>query len=79
MQDEQGVMHYGPNEVQKIVVDCFSQLFTGNSELNMEPVLECINPCVTEDMNDKLCSPYLRMEVDKALQQMNLYKAPGPD
>jgi len=45
----------------------------------MGEVLECVEPRVIEEMNDVLCTPYFREEVETTLKQMHPHKAPGPD
>lgn len=45
----------------------------------MVEVLECIEPKVTEEMNEMLCGNYSGGEVEIALKQMHPHKAPGPD
>ena len=79
MQDESGGVQTDTTETAKIVIDYFSHLFSGATSLSMEPVLDCVNPCVTDPMNDQLCLPYSKAEIEKALSQMNLHKAPGPN
>lgn len=42
-------------------------------------MLECIQLRVTQEMNDSLCSPFAREEIEKALAQMNPHKASVPE
>jgi len=51
----------------------------GAADLEMEPVLQCIQPRVTDVMNDQLNLLYRKAEIEAALAQMNPYKALGPD
>lgn len=44
----------------------------------MNLTLEAIQPCVTENMNIMLCSPYSEEEVRIALFQMYPTKSPEP-
>jgi len=40
---------------------------------------EVLPPTVTTEANSKLCMPYTREKVDRALAQMHPHKAPGLD
>ena len=65
--------------VSAIFVDFYSRLFTTSCPTNLERVLEGVQPMVSESMNEALTRPYVREEVDVAIQQMAPMKAPGPD
>ena len=47
--------------------------------MNAHAILEVIQPLVTKDMNISLTREFTRQEVDLALKDMALLKAPGPD
>jgi len=79
LMDVNGELQTDANAVAHIAVDYFCHLFTGATSLAMEEVLECVQPCITNCMNDQLCLPYSRTEVEKALSQMNPHEALGPD
>ncbi|XP_075473411.1 uncharacterized protein LOC142504428 [Primulina tabacum] len=65
----------------EIVVDYFSNLFkSGDPSIqDINPVLDCVQPKVNEQINSLLCSPFSPEEVKKALFDMYPDKAPGPD
>ncbi|XP_075523988.1 uncharacterized protein LOC142556413 [Primulina tabacum] len=65
----------------EIVVDYFSNLFrSGDPRIqDINPVLDCVQPKVNEQMNSVLCSPFSAEEVKKALFDMYPEKAPGLD
>ena len=45
----------------------------------MDDLLNCVQPSVTEQMNDHINKPYVAAEVKKALFDMAPSKAPGVD
>ncbi|XP_020884672.1 uncharacterized protein LOC110229260 [Arabidopsis lyrata subsp. lyrata] len=47
--------------------------------IHLEPVLQHIQPKVTEEMNQHLTKPVSEEEIYRALSHMNVDKAPGPD
>ncbi|XP_075521554.1 uncharacterized protein LOC142554762 [Primulina tabacum] len=65
----------------EIVVDYFSNLFTsGDPRIqDINPMLECVQLKVNEQMKSVLFSPFSAEEVKKALFDMYPEKAPGPD
>lgn len=54
-------------DVTDIITNYFRELFTGSTPLNLEEGLDCVPTQVTKEMNDKLCRPYTREEIDIAL------------
>ena len=79
LQDADGVVYTDLDKLEHIMVDYFSQLFTGASTLVIDPGFEEVSPCVSNARYDYLCAPYTKMKVEKDLAQMNPHKAPGPD
>jgi hypothetical protein len=62
------------------VVKCFySELFTRQKVLDVEPILDSVPVKITDHMNDELTKPFRAEEVEKALFMMGANKAPGPD
>jgi len=45
----------------------------------MDEVLSCVDPRVTQDMNETLMMPFTGEEVWKALESIGDLKAPGAD
>ena len=77
--DDTGVKHSDPNDLERIIVQYFSHLFSSSAPLAMDEVLSSVCPRVTANMNEMLCRPYSKLEVETALFQMRPHKAPGPD
>ena len=65
--------------VSAIFVDFYSRLFTTSCPTDLERVLEGVQPVVSESMNEALTRPYVREEVDVAIQQMAPLKTPSLD
>ncbi|KAL6137214.1 hypothetical protein ACLB2K_062506 [Fragaria x ananassa] len=78
--DECGMWVEDDEGVEKIVSSYFSCMFTAE-DVDMEAMnstLAAIEPCVTREMNEQLCS-YLQDEIQSALLHMYPTKSPGPD
>ena len=68
-----------PNEIDAIIMNYFSVLFTTSNVHDMDDVINSVSLCVTPEMNTKLCINYTKKEIKIALKQMHPHKAPGPD
>ena len=66
-------------ELEKVTREFYSDLFTGQENLELEPILDHVPRRVTDPMNDDLTKPFSEDEVEKALFMMGANKAPGPD
>ena len=60
-------------------VEYFEQLFTSSQPTVGDELLEAIQTKVTDRMNSTLLQDFQAHEVEKALKQMHLMKAPGLD
>lgn len=72
------------SEVEKIketFTSYFQDLFTTTNPKmgSMEEVLRTVSPKIIADMNRKLIEIYMREEIEAAVKQMFLTKAPSPD
>lgn len=63
----------------KIVVDYYSDLFTPSRPPIDVAQIEGISPCVSEEMKNSLLRRYSKDEVVSALKSMHPGKSPGPD
>lgn len=68
-------------EVENIISDYFSTLFTSSSPpaTIIDEVLEAVSPVVSPTMNQSLSMSFTTSEVTLALSQMSPLKSPGPD
>uniref|UniRef100_A0A2N9G219 Uncharacterized protein n=1 Tax=Fagus sylvatica TaxID=28930 RepID=A0A2N9G219_FAGSY len=60
-------------------IEYYQALFTAQPLEDTEVVLDSIQPCVTQEMNQSLTCPFTEEEVLIAMKQMGPLKAPGPD
>lgn len=57
----------------------FESLFSSNGISNVDLILERVQPCITESMNEELSIPFTLKEVRLALKSMSPLKASGKD
>jgi hypothetical protein len=65
LKDENGDWIEGWDNLSGHINSYFSNLFNSEVEDPNEEVINKVNPCVTEAMNEILCAPYTREEVKK--------------
>ena len=75
--DDLGLLHTDHDAVDDIVIQYFLNLFMATQDIDMDPVLACVEPRVFETMNEKLCSPYSMPKVEAVLKHMHPHKALG--
>ena len=66
-------------EISKILVDYYQNLFTSALPSNLEEVLMAVPTVITDEQNTMLAVEFVKTEVEEAIQQMAPLKAPGPD
>ena len=66
-------------EISKILIDYYQNLFTLASPSNMEKVLMAVPTVITDEQNAMLSAEFAKNEVEEAIQQMAPLKALGPD
>ncbi|KAA3488882.1 reverse transcriptase [Gossypium australe] len=65
--------------LQEAAKNYFASLFSSERVADPEKVLEGIEDCVSQEINEALQSPFKEDEVRTALKGMGSMKAPGPD
>ncbi|CAN6566565.1 unnamed protein product [Malus baccata var. baccata] len=79
IRNEEGGWQEDPTRVRLTVEDHFQRLFTSNGNRDLGDILYCLDPVVTNDMNETLCSPISNEEIKDVVFNMGGSKAPGPD
>ena len=79
LMDKEGHRHQDSDKMEEIAVEYFDDIFTSTNPMGLESCIEGIERFVTVAMNHSLTCVFREEEVDKAIQQMHLSKAPGPD
>lgn len=79
LKKDDGSIVTSQEELQTEAMDFYSKLFTRQEELDLGPVLNCVQERVTWQMNEVLMQPFSAEEVRKATFMMGANKAPGPD
>ncbi|KAJ8426244.1 hypothetical protein Cgig2_018529 [Carnegiea gigantea] len=79
MLDETNVLCNESEEIDQIMCNYFAGLFSTTSNLDMLEVLDCVEPRVTDAMNDILCRLYSIEEVKIALKSIHPHKGPTPN
>jgi hypothetical protein len=77
--DDRGLRHEDIGEMNVVVRDYFTNLFTSEVYEVDHKVLEDVNCRVTSDMNQILLAPFSREEAKKALFSIGDLKAASPD
>ena len=67
------------NQIRQHVNVYFVNLFTTAGSRSFEFFLCAVPRCITEQMNEKLCSPLSDKEIGSAAFQLGKLKAPGLD
>lgn len=65
--------------ISNILIDYYQSLFTSSNSNNLDAVVADIPKVVIDEMNFSLEAEYTRDVVERALKQMELLKALGPD
>ncbi|XP_058784794.1 uncharacterized protein LOC131659630 [Vicia villosa] len=78
LMDETGAVVKEQEDLSRIAKTYFEELFVAKPGL-YDPVLNCVQPVITQDDNSKLISHITKVELYEALTQMHPNKSPGPD
>ena len=79
LKNNNGAWCTSDQQIKEIVVSFYERLLTSSHPSTMDAVLEAIEPKVTDNMNQELLRGFTREEIDLALKNMELLKAPDPD
>jgi hypothetical protein len=79
LKDPTGNFVEGTDNLNPIMLDYFSNLFSTDMNVVDPGFLEKVVPKVTGDMNERLISPFTAEDVKKAVFSIGDLKAPGPD
>ena len=75
----EGIWQEDQGMIENILLEYFAAIFKSDRPTNFEASLSAINTQVTLDMNDELLAKFRANEVERALKQMCLTKAPSLD
>lgn len=67
------------DQLKEHISNYFFSLFSSAAGHNNEEILRAVQPRVSEQMNEILCSEYTEEEIKNALDSIGDLKAPGPD
>ncbi|XP_073363586.1 uncharacterized protein [Aegilops tauschii subsp. strangulata] len=67
LMDDDGVAHKDHDSMAAMATSYFTSLFTADTSLCADPVIDLINSRVTNDMNVQLCAEYTDKEIADAL------------
>ncbi|KAL5580419.1 hypothetical protein UlMin_012861 [Ulmus minor] len=81
IKNEEGEWCTDIDSIGNAVTDYFDKLFSSSnpSVLDMDTVLSCVKPRVSQCMNEHLSRPFTGDEIRTALADMPPTKSPGPD
>jgi hypothetical protein len=79
LRKENGHWEDNENTMQRMAIEYFKELYTKDPNLIPNQVLQLVNTCVTEEINEGLCKPFSNDEISDALFQIGPLKAPGMD
>ncbi|CAL5398420.1 unnamed protein product [Camellia sinensis] len=79
LQDDHDRWCSTPEDLERIVVGYFAELFVSGQQRDIGKVLDTIQVVVPPERNVELARPYTAEEVSYALFQMHPTKASGPD
>ena len=66
-------------EMEALATSFFQNLYTANQGVQPDIILDKIEPLITEQLNEMLCSEFSDEEISNALFQIGPLKAPGAD
>ncbi|KAL4609732.1 hypothetical protein ACB092_08G002500 [Castanea dentata] len=79
LKNEAGMACTDEEEIAKILIEYYQNLFTLALASNVEEILMAVPIVIIDEENVMLVIEFVKAKVEEALQQMALLKAPGPD
>jgi hypothetical protein len=79
IRDEEGNICTNPTDIEDAFVKYYGELFTTAGSSKVDSCTSAIRGSVSNEMNGKLTATFTKEEVKQALDQMDPFKAPGPD
>ncbi|XP_012853800.1 PREDICTED: uncharacterized protein LOC105973324 [Erythranthe guttata] len=81
LKDKHGNWQTRGEDIEGVIAEYFDHIFrsTRPEESEIDGVLDCVTPRVTDEANQILSSPFTTQEVTHALFHMAPLKSPGPD
>ncbi|KAK2422548.1 hypothetical protein QL285_033075 [Trifolium repens] len=79
LKDVHGCWWHGEENVERIFVDYFTEMFTSSDPIEVEKTCEVVAGKLNVDQVMWCSQPFSREEVEEAIYQMHPLKAPGPD
>ncbi|MCH97713.1 hypothetical protein A2U01_0018709 [Trifolium medium] len=79
LKDVHGCWWHGEENVERILVDYFTEVFTSSDPLEVDKTCEVVAGKLNDEQVRWCSQPFAREEVEEAILQMHPLKAPGPD
>ncbi|PNX64854.1 hypothetical protein L195_g054234, partial [Trifolium pratense] len=79
IKDEDGVWWRGEEQVEKVFINYFEELFSSSNPSNIEETCEVVKGKLSDNHKTWCEKEYTKEEVKEAIHQMHPIKAPGPD
>lgn len=74
-----GVWQTSYKDVEQVVVEYFTNMFTSNGNTSYDKILDSVRGCLIHDINHSLCAAYYNAEIKEAIFQIDPHIAPGPE
>jgi len=79
LKDEHGILWRGDENMERLLVNYFSSLFTTSDPVNMELTCEVTRDRLSADHISWCNRTYSDEEIEESIKQMHPLRAPGPD
>ena len=77
LENEQGSYVEGEDQIGEFLKRYYSSLFTSANPTQLDPVLNVVETRVSAEINDEMLKPYIKVEVQLTLKQMDANTASG--